>query len=241
MIEIIPAIDIIDGKCVRLSQGDYNRKTAYDASPSDMVKRYLDCGLQRIHVVDLDGAKSSKPINLRVLEQLASIDGAQIEWGGGVKSDLAVSDVISAGATYIVVGSIAAKQPDKFEQWLDAYGDERMILGADTLNGKIAVAGWLEQSAASVADLIDRFKPHNLSQVICTDISKDGMLQGPNFELYTGLQSQYPDVVFTVSGGISAMIDIERLNELGLQRVIVGKAIYEGKITLSQIEKFYVG
>ena len=237
MIDIIPAIDIIDGKCVRLSMGDYNRKSVYDASPVDMARRYVDSGMPRVHVVDLDGAKSSGPMNLHVLEQLAAIDGAQIEWGGGVKSDSAVSDVLSAGATYVVIGSVAANHPETFADWLDRYGSQRMVLGADTKDGRIAVNGWLESSTLSVDELIDTFVPHKLSQVICTDISRDGMLQGPSFDLYHTLQDKYHDIAITASGGISCLNDILRLNDLGVRRVIVGKAIYEGKISLAQIEK----
>jgi phosphoribosylformimino-5-aminoimidazole carboxamide ribotide isomerase len=238
MIEIIPAIDIIDGKCVRLSQGDYAKRSTYTVTPADMVKQYLDCGLRRIHVVDLDGAKSAKPINLPTLESLAKIDGAEIEWGGGVKTDDAINQVMQAGAQYIVIGSVAANNPQKFIEWLTRYGNDRIVLGADTKHGKIAVNGWLEQSEVTIDQLIDKFTPHKLSQVICTDISKDGMLQGPAFDLYTDLQAKYPDIIFTVSGGIGGMADIERLNALGLKRVIIGKAIYEGRISLRGLSQF---
>jgi phosphoribosylformimino-5-aminoimidazole carboxamide ribotide isomerase len=238
MIEIIPAIDIIDGKCVRLSQGDYARQSTYAVTPADMVKQYLDCGLRRIHVVDLDGAKSSHPVNLSTLETLAKVDGTNIEWGGGVKTDIAIHEVINAGARHIVIGSVAANEPHKFSSWLTEYGNERIVLGADTKHGKIAVNGWLEQSTITVDQLIDGFTAQGLSQVICTDISKDGMLQGPAYELYTALQNKYPDITFTVSGGIGSMDDIKRLNDLGLKRVIVGKAIYEGKISLTEISHF---
>lgn len=237
MIEIIPAIDLIDGKCVRLSQGDYLRRTVYDASPVDMVKRYIDAGLHRIHVVDLDGAKSTHPANLDVLEQLAKVEGACIEWGGGIKSDDALGAVFDAGAAYAVVGSIAASQPELFDNWLRTYGADRMVLGADIKDGKVAVKGWLEQSSLTVEALIERFLPQGLNQVICTDITKDGMLQGPSFELYTHLSKTFPGVSFTVSGGISSIDDITALARAGLPRVIVGKAIYEGRITLSDLTR----
>jgi phosphoribosylformimino-5-aminoimidazole carboxamide ribotide isomerase len=237
MIEIVPAIDIIDGKCVRLTQGDYAQKSVYAVTAEDMVLQYLDSGLHRVHVVDLDGAKSASPRNLRVLERLARIDGAQIEWGGGVKSDSAVRDVLNAGATYVVIGSVAVQQPEKFAQWLGDYGAERMILGADVRNGMVAVNGWLEQSTASIDDLLTQFSAQ-LTQVICTDISKDGMLQGPAFELYGHLQAHFPDIQFTASGGISNIDDIARLNDMHVARVIVGKAIYEQRITLQQITQF---
>lgn len=235
MIEVIPAIDLIEGKCVRLSQGDYQQCTRYDASPIDMAKRFLDAGLSRIHVVDLDGAKANAPKNLFTLEKIASVNGVSVEWGGGIKSDTALRDTFNAGATYAIIGSIAVKSPELFSQWLTKYGGERLILGADAKEGKVAVTGWLEESAKSILDIVNEFLPYGLTQAICTDISKDGMLQGPSFDLYTSLQSEFPTVIFTVSGGISNIDDITRLEELGLKRVIVGKALYENRITLTQL------
>jgi phosphoribosylformimino-5-aminoimidazole carboxamide ribotide isomerase len=237
MIEIIPAIDIIAGKCVRLTQGDYAQKSTYTATPDDMVRQYLDCGLRRVHVVDLDGAKSASPQNLNVLKRLAAIPGAEIEWGGGVKSDEAVKAVLDAGATYVVVGSVAVQQPEKFEQWLGEYGPDRMILGADVRDGVLAVNGWQQQSAATIESLLSRFTPP-LTQVICTDITKDGMLQGPSFDLYCRLQRFFPHIKFTASGGISSIADIARLDALQVARVVVGKAIYEHRITLAQLSQF---
>ena len=226
MIEIIPAIDIIEGRCVRLSQGDYSRRRIYDASPVDMAKRYADCGVRRIHVVDLDGAKSSSPKNLKTLERMATGAGVAIEWGGGIKSE------------YAVVGRVAAGAPQVFVGWLSRRGGGRMILGADVRDGKVSVNGWQEDLTIGIEDMVDEFLPHGLCQAICTDISRDGMLQGPAFDLYTSLQQRYDKVDFTVSGGISSMADIERLNELSLRRVIVGKAIYENRITLKDIERW---
>ncbi len=237
-IEIIPAIDIIDGKCVRLSQGDYNRKTTYNASPLDMARRYADIGVRRLHVVDLDGAKASSPVNLSVLEKLARVDGLEIEWGGGIKSDRALADIFSAGAEYAVVGSVAACQPELFAEWLEEFGPDRMVLGADISNGKIATHGWLATDDKSVDNLVDLFLPKGLSQAIVTEISRDGMLSGPETSLYVRLQKKYPDVVFTVSGGIGSQQDILDLDHAGLQRVIVGKAIYENKIPLKFIEEW---
>ena len=216
MIEIIPAIDIIEGRCVRLSQGDYSRRRIYDASPVDMAKRYADCGVKRIHVVDLDGAK--------------------IEWGGGIKSEESLRALFDYGADYAIVGSVAAREPQLFAEWLLRFGGGRMILGADVRDGKVSVNGWQEDLTIGIEDMVDEFLPHGLCQAICTDISRDGMLQGPAFDLYTSLQQRYDKVDFTVSGGISSMADIERLNELSLRRVIVGKAIYENRITLKDIE-----
>ena len=237
MIEIIPAIDLIDGRCVRLSQGDYGQCTRYDASPVDMAKRFLDAGLTRIHLVDLDGAKASRPMNLRTLEQIARRDGVSIEWGGGIKTDDSLRDTFNAGATYAIIGSIAVKSPELFGRWLQKYGGERLVLGADAKNGKVAVTGWLEETSKSIAELVNDFIPSGLTQAICTDISKDGMLEGPAYELYSELQTQFPQVVFTVSGGISSIDDIVRLDELGMKRVITGKALYENKISLSQLTK----
>ncbi len=240
MIELIPAIDIIGGRCVRLSQGDYERQTTYDAEPADMVKRFADCGVKRVHVVDLDGAKAAQPENLPTLEKMAGVDGISIEWGGGLKTETAVRQVFDAGAAYAIVGSVAAKQPDLFTTWLNAFGAECMVLGADVREGKVSVSGWQEDLNLGIEALIDTFQPHGLRQVICTDISRDGMLQGPSFDLYTQLQAAYPDIDFTVSGGISSMDDIRRLNSLNLRKVIIGKAIYEGRISLKEIETYII-
>lgn len=235
MIEIIPAIDLIDGRCVRLSQGDYDRQRTYDASPLDMARRFADAGIRRLHLVDLDGAKAARPCNLHVLEAIATATDLDIEWGGGIKDRDALSSVFSAGAGHAICGSIAVRQPDDFCAWLEEFGGGRIILGADVREGRIAVSGWLEDSAQTVDALIDAFLPYGLSEVICTDISRDGMLNGPSFDLYTRLQAAYPTVTFTVSGGISSMDDIHRLDALGLPRVIVGKALYESRITLDEI------
>lgn len=232
---ILPAIDIIGGRCVRLSQGDYNQQTQYEATPVDMVKQYVAHGFKRIHVVDLDGAKASSPQNLDTLSELAAVPGAEIEWGGGIKSVEALGAVLDAGAKYAVVGSVAAKQPELFEQWLRMFGPERIVLGADVREGRVAVNGWQEEMDVTIDDLVDRFLKYGLSQVICTDISRDGMLQGPATELYVRLQKKYPKVDFTVSGGISSMTDIHALKAAHLRRVIVGKAIYEGRITLDEL------
>ena len=236
MINVIPAIDLIDGKCVRLTKGDYNQKKQYDASPLDMALRYQDIGIRRLHVVDLDGAKSSSPKNLHVLEEIAIRTSLEIEWGGGIKSDQALYDAYNAGADYLIIGSVAVSKPDLFARWLSEYGGGRLILGADVNEGRVAINGWLEKSKQTIDALIDRFIPHGLSEVICTDISKDGMLQGPTFDLYARLQTKYPEQDIIVSGGISKMDDIRRLDEMNLRHVIVGKAIYEGRITLEELK-----
>lgn len=236
--EIIPAIDIIDGKCVRLSQGDYNAKTVYDASPVDMVKRFVDHGFTRIHAVDLDGAKAGRPCNLSVLEKMASASGdARIEWGGGIKTDDDMRDCVNAGCSFAVIGSVAAKQPELFDRWLERYGNGMMVLGADLRDGKVAVSGWLGDTDITIDDIVKRFLPGGLTQAIVTDISRDGMLQGPSFGLYTEIQAKYPDVDFTVSGGISSFADVEKCAELGLRSVIVGKALYEGHVSLKELER----
>lgn len=238
MVEIIPATDIIGGRCVRLSQGDYARSRVYDASPLDMALRFQDAGVRRLHLVDLDGAKASQPMNLTVLEEIATHTNLDIEWGGGIKSRAALDDIFSAGAGHAICGSIAVRQPEMFSEWLNVFGSERIVLGADARNGRIAVNGWLEESTLSIDDLVKQFIPDGLTQVICTDISCDGMLTGPSFDLYARLQEAFPDIVFTVSGGIGSMDDIRRVDALGLPRVIVGKAIYEGRITLDDIKEF---
>ena len=236
--QIIPAIDIIDGRCVRLSQGDYDRRRVYDASPEDMAKRYADCGVRRIHVVDLDGAKSSSPKNLKTLERMAVGASVEIEWGGGVKSEDALRTLFDYGADCAIVGSVAAREPELFIEWLLRFGGERMILGVDVRDGRVSVNGWREDLNLGVDDMVGEFLPHGVKQVVCTDISKDGMLQGPSFDLYTDLQRRYDGVDFTVSGGIGSMSDIVRLDELGLRKAIVGKAVYENRITLKDIERW---
>ena len=238
MIQILPAIDIIDGKCVRLSQGDYNQCTTYNPTPADMARMYADAGIERIHVVDLEGAKSSSPANLKTLEKIASSGAVKIEWGGGIKSRESLKDVLYAGADYAIVGSIAAQKPALFEHWLKEFGGDKLILGADLKGGKVSVNGWKEEVAMGIEDIVERFITFGLKEVICTDISKDGMLAGPAFSLYTGLQEKFAGIEFTVSGGISSMEDIVKLDAMGLKKVIVGKAIYENKITLEEIRQW---
>ena len=238
MIEIIPAIDLIDGRCVRLTQGDYSQTKVYDAEPLEMAKRYTDCGIRRLHVVDLDGAKAKEPCNLRVLEKLANATSLDIEWGGGIKSSDALRMAVDAGAARVICGSVAVDNRALFAEWLQQFGHRRVILGADVRNGQVATHGWLKDGGVSVNELVEEFLPAGLSQLICTDISKDGMLQGPNFALYTNLQSRFPTVDVTLSGGISSMEDIQQADRLGIRAAIVGKAIYEGRITLKNLEQW---
>lgn len=236
MIEIIPAIDIIGGECVRLTQGDYGRKTTYFKDPAEVAARYESIGLRRIHLVDLDGAKASAPANLKVLERVAARTGLDIQWGGGIKSADSLRAVLESGANRAICGSVAVTDPEAFAEWLAGFGPDHVILGADVRDGKVATHGWLRESELGVEELIDRFASCGLNQVICTDISKDGMLQGPSFGMYGRLQTQYSVINITVSGGIGSLDDILKLNDMGLRSVIVGKAIYEGRITLKELE-----
>ncbi len=234
--ELIPAIDLIDGRCVRLTQGDYDIKKVYEQNPVDMAKMYADCGVRRLHVVDLDGAKAKEPCNLRVLEQLATNTNLDIEWGGGIKSTDALRAALNAGANRVICGSVAVDNRELFADWLQNYGAGHVILGADVRGRNVATHGWLKESQVSIDEIIGWFLPFGLKQLICTDISKDGMLQGPNFPLYVELKDNFPTVDTTLSGGISSMDDIRKAHELGLHSVIIGKAIYEGRITLKDLE-----
>ncbi len=237
MITVIPAIDIIDGECVRLTRGDYNQKSSYYKDPLEVALRYQDCGLKRLHLVDLDGAKSKHPVNLHILERIATRTSFDIQLGGGIKSSEALRDVFNAGASRAICGSVAVTSPELFEQWLSEFGAKKIILGADTKDGKVAIGGWLESSTVGVEQIIERFSSHGLEQVICTDIAQDGMLQGPSTPLYISLQEQFPQIDITVSGGVSGMGDILSLNEHKLRSVIVGKAIYEGRISFDDLRK----
>lgn len=239
MIEIVPAIDIIGGRCVRLTKGDYASTKVYDASPLDMSLQYADCGVRRIHMVDLDGAKESRPVNLRTLEEIAMRTGLEIEWGGGISGADALTSIFNAGATQAIVGSVAALKPELFRTWLLQFGAEKMLLGSDVKDGVVAVKGWQERTELTISEQIKWFEPDGLKYVICTDISRDGMLQGPSFDLYSSLMEEFPNIVFTVSGGISSMSDIEQLDVLGLPKVIVGKAIYENRISLEDIKRWF--
>ena len=234
MIEIIPAIDIIGGKCTRLSQGDYSTQKNYEGDPVEWARAFAGCGVRRLHLVDLEGAKSASPKNLRTLERIASLGLLTLEWGGGIKDDEALASVWNAGADQAIIGSVAVKDPEKMLGWLSSYGD-KLILGADVRGSKVAVSGWLEDSSAGLEEILDRFIPAGLRRAIVTDISRDGMLQGPSFSLYEGLKKRYPALETIVSGGVSCIEDIRRANTLGLTGIIVGKAIYEKRITLNDI------
>ncbi len=236
MIEIIPATDIIGGECVRLSQGDYDRKTTYYSDPLEAAKAFEGAGIKRLHMVDLDGAKASHPMNLKVLERVATHTSLILQYGGGIKSAQALTDVFNAGAERAIVGSLAVREPETFAAWLDQFGGEKMILGADLKNGKVAIQGWLEESQMGAAELFNLFIPHGLRHIICTDISRDGMMCGAATELYKELNAQFPTLNVIASGGISKMADIEELDRANVGSVIVGKALYEGGISLKEVE-----
>ena len=235
---IIPAIDIIEGKCVRLSKGDYATKKIYNENPLEVAKMFEDHGIQYLHLVDLDGAKSKHIVNHKVLEQIATKTNLKIDFGGGLKTDEDLRIAFESGANQITGGSIAVKDPDTFTSWLRRFGEDRIILGADAQNEKIAVSGWLEESDKELIPFIKEYREKGITYVICTDISKDGMLQGPSFDLYEKILSEIEGVKLIASGGISDFEELPRLAELGCEGTIIGKAIYENKISLTQLENF---
>jgi len=238
MIEIIPAIDLIDGKCVRLSQGDYQQKTIYNENPFEVAKMFADAGIRRLHLVDLDGAKAHHIVNHKVLETIASKTNLIIDFGGGLKSDDDLRIAFECGASMVTGGSIAVKNPEVFASWIEKFGGEKIILGADVKDEKIAVGGWIETTDLELMPFIKNYMGKGISKVICTDISKDGMLSGPATDLYQKMLEQEPSMYLIASGGVSAIHDIEMLIENKVPAVITGKAIYEGKIKLSELAKY---
>ncbi len=235
MIQIIPAIDLIDGKCVRLTQGDYAQKKIYNENPLEVAKSFEDAGIQRLHLVDLDGAKQKRIVNHKVLELLATKTNLHIDFGGGVQSDEMIEIAFNSGAKQVTGGSVAVKNPGLFEGWLQNYGGEKIILGADARDEKIAISGWEEATTTSVYDFVGNYIEKGAKYTISTDVAKDGLLEGPSFQLYKNLQDQFPSLQIIASGGVSVMDDILKLDEMNIFGVIVGKAIYEGRITLKQI------
>ncbi len=238
MIEIIPAIDLIDGKCVRLSQGDYSQKTVYYNDPLDVAKMFEDTGIRRLHVVDLDGAKAQHIVNHKILERIATHTNLVIDFGGGLKSDDDLRIAFESGAAMITGGSIAVKNPEVFMSWIQQFGAEKIILGADVKNRKIAVGGWLETTDIDLMPFIEEYMKKGISKVICTDISKDGMLEGPAIPLYQEMLQKEPEMYLIASGGVSSIADIDKLQEHRIPAVIIGKAIYEGRIALKDLAKF---
>src|SRR6201996_7033317 len=233
--EIIPAIDIIDGKCVRLTQGDYAQKKVYNERPLEVALAFEDAGLRRLHLVDLDGAKAGAVKNWKVLETLAAKTGLVIDFGGGIKTAMDVDIVFNSGAALATVGSIAVKDGPLFVSWLGSYGADRFLLGADVKDEKIAVGGWLETTDRWIYDFIQEYLEKGVRQIFCTDVSKDGLLQGPALDLYKNIVGKFPELHFIASGGVSGIDDIHRLEEVGCKGVIIGKAIYEGRIKLSEL------
>ena len=238
MIELIPAIDIIDGKCVRLSQGDYDTQKVYNESPLEVAKEFEANGIRRLHVVDLDGAKSSHIVNYKVLDQLAGHTSLTIDFGGGIKTDEDLTIAFEYGAQMVTLGSIAVKNPDLFKSWLHKYGAEKIILGADVKDNRISVNGWKEESQQELLPFLDGYTQEGIRKVLCTDISRDGMLQGPSIDLYKQIMGQFPDMHLIASGGVSGLDDIIRLDEAGIPAVVFGKALYEGRITLKDLKRF---
>lgn len=237
MIDIIPAIDLIDGKCVRLTKGDYAKKTVY-GDPVDTAKRFADHGLKRLHLVDLDGAKEGKVVNYRILERISTRTPLVIDAGGGIKTDEDLKIVFGSGAAMVTGGSIAVKQPEVFEGWINAYGAEKIILGSDFRDGKIAVSGWKEETAEELIPFIEKWKRKGILKTICTDISRDGVLQGTSEKIYREIMEKFPGLYLVASGGVSSVDDIISLDEQNIPGVIIGKALYEGKISLNELEQF---
>jgi phosphoribosylformimino-5-aminoimidazole carboxamide ribotide isomerase len=235
---IIPAIDVIEGKCVRLTKGDYSTKKIYGENPADVAKEFEDAGIKYLHLVDLDGAKSNHIVNHKVLEQITSRTSLKVDFGGGLKSDSDLKIAFECGANQVTAGSIAVKNPEIFLKWLADYGAEKIILGADAINRKISTHGWMQNSSLDVADFIKQHAANGIKYVVCTDISRDGMLQGPATELYGDILKE-TSVNLIASGGVSCIDDVVALKNVGCEGVIIGKAIYENKINIPRlIENF---
>lgn len=235
---IIPAIDIINGKCVRLSKGDYSTEKIYNERPLEVAKMFENHGIKHLHLVDLDGAKASHIVNHKVLETIAAKTNLSIDFGGGLKSDEDLRIAFESGANQITGGSIAVKNPSTFKNWLETYGAQKIILGADANNEKVAVGGWLEESKEKLVPFIQKYVENGVRYVICTDISKDGMLEGPSFKLYQKILDQTPQIKLVASGGISTFDELPKLAEIGCEGTIIGKAIYEHKISMKQLENY---
>ena len=235
MIELIPAIDIIDGKCVRLTKGDYDQKKVYNDDPVEVAKQFESLGFRRLHVVDLDGAKSKHIVNVDVLKAITSATNLIVDFGGGIKTDNDIELAFANGASLVTIGSIAVTQPELFASWLEKYGAGRIILGADVRNGKISINGWKEDSAEDLLPFLKYYINKGVINVLCTEISKDGMLEGPATDLYKEVMAEYPNLNLIASGGISSNEDIKELNRHGIPSVVFGKAIYEGKIDMKEL------
>ena len=235
--EIVPAIDIIDGKCVRLTKGDYNAQKTYSDNPLDMALRFQDAGIRRLHLVDLDGARSKHIVNYPTLEAIAGHTDLTVDFGGGIKSTQDLETALGCGAQMVTIGSTAVTEPELMTSWIEDFGQEHIILGADARDGKISVNGWKEDSELTLSDFISSYMQKGITQVLCTDINRDGMLQGPSVELYKALLKKFPGIKLIASGGVSSVQDLIDLRGAGLPAAIVGKAYYEGRITLEQLSQ----
>ena len=237
---IIPAIDIIEGKCVRLTQGDYEQKTVYYEDPLDAAKAFEAHGLQRLHLVDLDGARAQRIVNHRVLERIATHTQLWIDFGGGIKSDESLRIAFESGARQVTGGTVAVKAPELFQRWLEEYGPEKIILGADFKAGLLAVSGWQEQSNLGLFDFLEDYVARGIQYAVCTDISKDGLLQGSSLDWYRQILERFPNLRLIASGGVSSVVELQQLRQAGCFGAIVGKAIYEGKISLEELGRLAV-
>jgi phosphoribosylformimino-5-aminoimidazole carboxamide ribotide isomerase len=235
MIELIPAIDLIDGKCVRLTKGDYNQKTVYNEDPVLQAKEFERLGFSRLHIVDLDGAKSKHIVNDYVLRAITESTNLIVDFGGGIKSEEDIEKAFNAGAHMVTIGSVAVTHPEMFLSWLKKYGTERIILGADVRNGKVSINGWKEDSAEELLPFLEKYVQAGVSNVLCTEISKDGTLQGPATDLYTQVMAQYPTLHLIASGGVSCNEEIKQLDKNGIPAVVFGKAYYEGRIDINKL------
>lgn len=236
--EIIPAIDLIDGKCVRLTQGDYLKKVIYNENPLEVAKQFEAIGITRLHLVDLDGAKNGKIINYKVLEKISSATNLIIDYGGGIKTDEAIKAVFESGADIATIGSVAVKDKELFFSWLKKYGSKKILLGADVKEEKIAISGWLENTEINIFDFIKENTTEGVKTIFCTDISKDGLLQGASFDLYKKIIEQFAELNLIASGGVSSLTDLDTLKLAGCSGAIVGKAIYEGRISMDELKKY---
>lgn len=235
---IVPAIDIIDGKCVRLTKGDYDTKKIYNENPIEVAKEFEANGITHLHLVDLDGAKNGSVVNWKTLETIASTTKLQVDFSGGIKTKEAAKQAFDFGAAQIAIGSLAVKNPKEFVDWIWTFSEEKLILGADVINGKVAVSGWQETSTKDIYSYLDFYFEEGIDYVLCTDVSKDGMLQGPSFDLYNTILEEYEEIKLIASGGVSSVEDLLKLKEMGCYAAIVGKAFYEGKITIAQLKSF---
>ena len=240
MIELIPAIDVIDGKCVRLSQGNYDSKKVYNESPLEVAKAFEAHGMRRLHVVDLDGAASQHVVNYRTLEQIATHTTLTIDFGGGIKTAKDIDIAFNSGAQMVTLGSVAVKNPELFDAWLNTYGNEKIILGSDVKENRIAISGWKEESPLELMPFLDQYIKKGITKVLCTDISRDGMLRGAALPLYKEIMGTYPELYLIASGGISCLDDILQLDDAGIPAVVFGKAIYEGRISLNDLTRYII-